>query len=61
MAASAVADESTSDVTVAPAEQDIAKLAYVLWEARGCAAGSAEDDWFRAEAELKAAASAAKE
>ena len=61
MAASAVADESTYEVTMAPAEQDIAKLAYALWEARGCPVGSPEEDWFRAEAELKTAPSAAKE
>jgi hypothetical protein len=61
MVASAVADESTAEVAVAPATEDIAKLAYVLWEARGCPVGSPEDDWFHAEAELKAAPSAAKE
>ena len=30
----------------------IARLAYSLYEARGCAGGSAEDDWLRAEREL---------
>ena len=61
MAVSAVAAESTYEVTMAPAEQDIAILAYALWEARGCPVGSPEQDWFRAEAELKAASSAAEE
>jgi len=61
MAASAIADQSISEVTMAPAAEDIAKLAYALWEARGCPAGSPEEDWFRAEAELTAAPSAAKE
>jgi hypothetical protein len=61
MAASAVADESTNEITMAPAEHDIAKLAYALWEARGCPVGSPEEDWFRAEAELMAAPSAAEE
>jgi hypothetical protein len=31
---------------------DIARLAYSLWEARGCPGGSPEEDWFRAEQEL---------
>jgi len=36
-------------------EQDqIAALAYALWEARGCPEGSPEDDWFQAEQELTA-------
>jgi Protein of unknown function (DUF2934) len=61
MAASALADESTHEITMAPAEEDIAKLAYALWEARGCPVGSPEEDWFRAEAELVAGPSAAKE
>jgi hypothetical protein len=32
--------------------EDIARLAYSLWEARGCQDGSPEEDWFRAEQEL---------
>jgi hypothetical protein len=31
----------------------VARLAYSFWEARGRGNGSAEDDWFKAEAELK--------
>ena len=30
----------------------IAKLAYQLWEERGRPLGSSEEDWFRAEREL---------
>jgi hypothetical protein len=30
----------------------IARLAHSYWEARGCAGGSPEEDWFRAEQEL---------
>jgi hypothetical protein len=30
-------------------QQDIANLAYSLWQARGCPDGSAEQDWFEAE------------
>ena len=32
--------------------EDIARLAYSLWEARGCQCGSPEEDWLRAEQEL---------
>jgi len=32
----------------------IARLAYSYWEARQSPHGSAEDDWFRAERELRA-------
>jgi len=42
----------SSDKTVAM--EDIAKLAYALWEARGGNGGSAEDDWYRAEQEIRA-------
>jgi Protein of unknown function (DUF2934) len=31
---------------------DIAKLAYSYWEARGCQGGNPEEDWLRAEQEL---------
>jgi hypothetical protein len=35
-----------------PAHEDIALLAYALWQERGCPEGSSEEDWFRAEQEL---------
>jgi hypothetical protein len=41
---------STSAVT----EHEIAKLAYSYWVARGFAPGSPEQDWLRAERELRA-------
>jgi len=31
---------------------EIARLAYSLWEARGCQGGDPTDDWLRAEQEL---------
>jgi hypothetical protein len=31
----------------------VARLAYSYWEARGFAGGSAEEDWLRAERELR--------
>ncbi|HET8548847.1 MAG TPA: DUF2934 domain-containing protein [Bryobacteraceae bacterium] len=38
------------------AHDEIAKLAYSYWEARGYSGGPPEDDWFRAERELLVAA-----
>lgn len=35
-------------------EQQIAELAYVLWQQRGCVEGSPEQDWFEAERRLLA-------
>ena len=43
-----------------PAGTDTAALAYRLWQERGCPMGSPEEDWFRAESELKHGAVAAK-
>jgi hypothetical protein len=34
--------------------EEIARLAYSYWEARGCTGGSAEEDWLRAEREYRA-------
>jgi hypothetical protein len=44
-----------------PEAQRIAQLAYFYWQARGCPDGSAEQDWFRAEAELQGVSSTANE
>lgn len=41
------------DEMSAPAHDEIARLAYSYWEARGESGGSPWDDWFRAEEELK--------
>jgi hypothetical protein len=42
-----------SSVPAGISEQDqIAKLAYSYWEARGCQGGSPEEDWSRAEREF---------
>lgn len=40
-------------------QEEIARLAHSYWEARGCQGGSPEDDWLRAERELKAMRAAA--
>jgi hypothetical protein len=45
--------DSQVQSTSVPATEEIAKLAYSLWEARGVVGGSAEEDWLTAEAELR--------
>jgi DUF2934 family protein len=35
-----------------PAHEEIARLAYLYWEARGRQGGCPEEDWLRAEQEL---------
>jgi hypothetical protein len=32
---------------------DVAALAYKFWQRRGCPTGSDQEDWFRAEKELR--------
>jgi len=34
-------------------QDDIANLAYALWQRRGCPEGTAEVDWLEAEAQLQ--------
>jgi hypothetical protein len=41
-----------ADLGVADRER-IALLAYSFWERRGCQGGSPEEDWFRAEQEIR--------
>jgi hypothetical protein len=36
-----------------PSHEDVAGLAYSYWEARGFQGGSPEEDWLRAEQELR--------
>jgi hypothetical protein len=36
-----------------PSRDDIAHLAYSYWEARGFEGGSSQEDWLRAELELR--------
>jgi hypothetical protein len=45
--------DSARHLDPAPANEEIASLAYSLWEARGGIGGSAEEDWLAAEAELR--------
>jgi hypothetical protein len=46
-----VETEVTFDIC--PSHEDIAVLAYSYWEARGFQGGTPEEDWFRAEQELR--------
>ena len=42
-----------SQVPETSMQEDIAKLAYILWQQRGCPNGSPEFDWFEAERKLR--------
>jgi hypothetical protein len=42
-----------------PAQEAIAALAYSYWVDRGCEGGSPDEDWLRAEQELRAACTTA--
>ena len=53
---SRAAEPSAAPLTVGPTQDEIAKLAYSYWEARGYTGGSPDEDWIRAEQELRAAA-----
>jgi hypothetical protein len=56
--AEASPEEVANPIAQAPprevTNEDIAQLAHSYWLARGCANGSSEEDWLRAERELKA-------
>jgi len=52
----AIPAETAAPVAAAPSQDEIANLAYLYWEARGCQGGSPEQDWLRAERELRARA-----
>jgi hypothetical protein len=43
---------SAAVATAPPSHEEIARLAYAYWEARGHPHGSAQEDWFRAERHL---------
>jgi len=45
-----------TEANCAPAEGEIAALAYTYWAGRGYQGGSPEEDWLRAEQELRAKA-----
>lgn len=50
---SAITTVAPTVTIVEPAHADIARLAYSYWEARGFQGGSPEEDWLRAEVEIR--------
>jgi Protein of unknown function (DUF2934) len=50
-----IAAVETAEVAAAvePTREAIAQLAYSFWEGRGCQGGSPEEDWQRAEQQLR--------
>jgi hypothetical protein len=57
--ASALSAAAEVGPVAAPSRQEIARLAYAYWEARGWREGSSEEDWIRAERDLAARISTA--
>ncbi len=51
--AQAVEPVMQSAASSTPKREEIARLAYSYWQARGCPLSSPEEDWLRAEAELQ--------
>jgi hypothetical protein len=41
-----------ASIVARPLHDEIAALAYSLWQSRGCRYGMADEDWFNAEKEL---------
>lgn len=50
---SAISAVSAVSQSPSPSFDDIAQLAYSYWESRGYQGGSSEEDWLRAERELR--------
>lgn len=50
--------EQTTKSSGNPLREEIAVVAYSLWQARGCPEGTPDEDWFNAEKALKAKAEA---
>ena len=46
-------DAGSSPSAEASRQNDIARLAYALWQQRGCPEGSAERDWLEAEQHVR--------
>lgn len=47
-----IAPDTETEFPGTPDQDQIAALAYGLWEARGCPEGSPDDDWLQAEEDL---------
>lgn len=46
-------DSKERNVSQALDERAVAALAFLIWQNRGCPIGSDQEDWFRAEEDLK--------
>jgi hypothetical protein len=53
------ADAAIALTPYMPTSEEIAALAYSYWEARGCQGGCPEEDWLRAEEELRSRSASA--
>ena len=47
-------EQPAGSIKIHPTHEDIAALAYALWQAKGCPEGAREEHWLRAEQELAA-------
>jgi hypothetical protein len=54
-------ESAATDTPVADEEEEIRTLAYQYWEERAGEGGSAEEDWLRAEREIRTRRSRANE
>ena len=53
MQRSATGEEPAQSLVTVPPQEEIASLAYALWLQRGSPEGSLDEDWLKAEQELK--------
>jgi hypothetical protein len=53
-----VPESQVEDIDSLSLQEQIAALAHALWRERGCPEGSPEEDWFKAEQEIKGQRSA---
>jgi hypothetical protein len=49
------ASHAADGIAYEPERQEIAALAYALWQTRSCPQGSPDEDWFHAVEELRSA------
>ena len=49
-------DRPAASIEIRPTHEDIAALAYALWQEQDCPDGTQEKNWLRAELELTAKA-----
>jgi len=54
----AVSAPTLSVIATEPSHEEVARLAHSYWVGRGCQGGSSEEDWLRAEREIRLAAAA---